>query len=153
MDAVRYVRYRRGGGTDSPLHWEFPPVDSWEKAPDPGQVAKRVIEGFTQRELPDRWAGPTSAVMHWAYGSVWGAAYGVLAGSLHRPAPLYGLPFAGVVWASGYVVLPEAGLYKPIWDYDAKVLASDLTAHLGYGTGTGLTFWLLARAATRTDGR
>jgi hypothetical protein len=27
-----------------------------ETAPDPGQVAKRVIEGFTQRKLPDRWA-------------------------------------------------------------------------------------------------
>jgi acetylornithine deacetylase/succinyl-diaminopimelate desuccinylase-like protein len=27
-------------------------------APDPGQVAKRVIEGFTQRKLPDRAAWP-----------------------------------------------------------------------------------------------
>lgn len=45
MDTVRYVMYRRAGGTDSPLAWEFAPVDSWEQAPDPGQVAKRVIEG------------------------------------------------------------------------------------------------------------
>jgi hypothetical protein len=42
---------------DSALAWEFPRVDSWEIAPGPGQVAKREIEGFTQRELPDRWAG------------------------------------------------------------------------------------------------
>ncbi len=35
MDAVRYVRYRRSGGKDSPLAWEFAPVDSWDKAPGP----------------------------------------------------------------------------------------------------------------------
>jgi hypothetical protein len=52
MDAVRYVRHRRAGGEESPLAWEFAPVDSWEKAPEPGQVGKRLIEGLTQRELP-----------------------------------------------------------------------------------------------------
>jgi hypothetical protein len=50
------------------------------------------------------------------------------------------------VWAGDYVVIPEAGLYKPIWEYDAKTLASDLTAHLAYGAGTGAAFWLLIRA-------
>jgi len=64
MDTVRYVTYRRAGGRDSPLAWEFPPVESWEKAPDPGQIAKRLIEGFTQRELPDHWAMLTSTVAH-----------------------------------------------------------------------------------------
>jgi hypothetical protein len=56
LDAVHYLEQRRAGGTQSPLAWEFAPVDSWETAPDPGQVARRVIEGFTQRKLPDRWA-------------------------------------------------------------------------------------------------
>jgi hypothetical protein len=145
MDTVRYVKYRRGGGQDSPLAWEFAPVDSWEQAPDPGQVTKRLIEGFTQREIPDRWAWLTSTLTHWAYGSAAGALYGVLAGSMRRPHALYGLPFGATVWVSGYVVLPAAGLYKPIWDYDAKTLASDLSAHLAYGAGTGAAFWLFTR--------
>ena len=143
MDAVRYVRHRRAGGQESPLTWEFGPIDNWNQAPDPGQVGKRLIEGFTGRELPDRWAWVTSTVMHWSYGSAWGCLYGILAGSLRRPSPLYGVPLGASAWASGYVVLPEAGLYKPIWEYDAKTLASDLTAHLAYGTGTGAAFWLL----------
>jgi len=42
--------------------------------------------------------------------------------------------------------LPAAGLYKPIWEYDATTLAWDLSAHLAYGAGTGTTFWLLTRA-------
>jgi hypothetical protein len=145
LDAVQYLRYRRAGGTERPLAWEFAPVESWEKAPDPGQVARRVIEGFTQRKLPDRWAFPISTAMHWGYGLSAAAVYGILAGSLRKPRPRYGLPFATAVWAAGYVILPEGGLYKPIWEYDAKTLAWDLSGHLAYGTGTGTTFWLLAK--------
>jgi hypothetical protein len=145
LDAVHYLEYRRAGGTDSPLKWEFAPVGTWDKAPAPGQVARRVIEGFTQRKLPDRWAFPVSTAMHWAYGSGAAALYGILAGSLRSPRAAYGLPFGAAVWAAGYVILPEGGLYKPIWDYDAKTLAWDLSAHLAYGAGTGATFRLLAK--------
>jgi hypothetical protein len=108
-------------------------------------VAKRVIEGFTQRQLPDRWAWPISTVAHWCYGSMSAALYGVLAGSLRRPHALYGLPFGATVWVSSYLVLPEAGLYQPIWKYDAKTLAKDLGAHLAYGAATGAAFWLLSQ--------
>jgi hypothetical protein len=145
LDAVQYLKYRRSGGTESPLAWEFAPVETWEQADDPGQVARRVIEGFTQRKLPDRWAFPVSTAMHWAYGSSAAAAYGILAGSLRRPHAAYGLPFGATVWISGYIILPEGGLYKPILQYDAKTLAWDLAGHLAYGASTGTTFWLLAK--------
>jgi hypothetical protein len=146
LDTVQYLKYRRGGGTESPLKWEFAPVETWEQAPAPGQVAQRVIEGFTQRKLADRWAFPISTAMHWAYGSSAAALYGILAGSLRRPHAGYGPPFGAAVWAAGYVILPEGGLYKPIFEYDAKTLAWDLSGHLAYGTGTGATFWLFAQA-------
>ena len=146
LDTVQYLKYRRGGGTERPLAWEFAPVETWEQAPDPGQVARRVIEGFTQRKLPDRLAWPISTAMHWAYGSGTAALYGVVVGSLRRPRAVYGPPFGAAVWAAGYVILPEGGLYKPIWEYDAKTLAWDLTGHLAYGAGAGVTFLLLATA-------
>jgi hypothetical protein len=145
LDAVHYLKYRRGGGSDSPLTWEFAPVENWEAAPDPGQVAKRVLEGFTQRKLSDRSAWLISTITHWAYGSAAGAAYGIVAGSLPAPRPDYGVPFGAVVFAGDYIALPAAGLYQPIWKYDAKTLAWDLSAHLAYGAGTGTAFWLLAR--------
>ncbi len=94
LDAVHYLKYRRAGETDSPLAWEFAPVESWETAPDPGQVAKRVLVGFTQRKLPDRSAWLTSTIAHWTYGSVTSAAYGILGGSLPSPHPEYGVPLA-----------------------------------------------------------
>jgi hypothetical protein len=145
LDAVQYRKYRRAGGTDSPLAWEFAPIESWETAPGPGQVAKRVLEGFTQRKIPDRFAWLTSTIAHWAYGSAAGAAYGIVAGSRPTPYPWYGLPFGAAVFGGDYAALPAAGLYQPIWEYDAKTLAWDLGAHLAYGAGTGTAFWLLTR--------
>jgi hypothetical protein len=145
LDAVHYLKYRRGGGQETPLQWEFAPIEGWEKAPAPGQVAKRLAEGFTQREIPDRWAWLTSTVAHWAYGSAAGVAYGVLAGSRRRRNPLSGVPFGAAVFAGDYVALPAAGLYEPIWRYDAETLAWDLGAHLAYGAGTGIAFWVLAK--------
>jgi hypothetical protein len=106
-----------------------------------------VLEGFTQRKLPDRSAWITSTIAHWAYGSSAGAAYGILAGSVPAPHPRYGLPFGAAVFAGDYIALPAAGLYQPIWKYDAKTLAWDLGAHLAYGAGTGTAFWLLTRNA------
>jgi hypothetical protein len=145
LDTVAYLRHRRAGGEKSPLKWEFGPVDGWENAPDPGKFARREIEILTHRKLPDSWAWPVSTAMHWGYGSSAAALYGILARSLRNPSPLYGLPFGAGVWAASYVILPAAGIYKPIWEYDAKTLARDLSGHLAYGAGTGAAFWLFAR--------
>ena len=114
LDAVHSLKYHRAGGTDSSLAWEFAPVENWETAPDPGQVAKRVLEGFTQRKLPDRSAWLTSTIAHWAYGSAAGAAYGILAGSLPSPHPRYGVPFGAGV---------RRRLYRPA---DPRALQADL---------------------------
>ena len=71
---------------------------------------------------------------------------------LRSPQAVYGLPFGAAVWVSGYAVLPEGGLYKPIWEYDAPTLARDLSAHLAYGATTGTAFRLLTRAALTRRG-
>jgi len=34
---------------------------------DPGQVGKRLMEGFTQRQLSDAAAWPVRTFMHWSY--------------------------------------------------------------------------------------
>ena len=145
MDAVLYARYRRAGGKERLLAWEFPPTENWQQASDPGQVVKRVIEGFTQRPIPDRWARTATIAAHWAFGAASGAAYGVVVGSRRQPKPAYGLPFGAAVWALGYVVLPQAGLYEQIWKYDVETLAKDLNAHLAYGAVTAAAFSLLAK--------
>jgi hypothetical protein len=47
--------------------------------------------------------------------------------------------------ASGYVVLPLFGVYEPIWKYDLKTLANDLSAHLVFGTASAAAFALLSQ--------
>jgi hypothetical protein len=156
MDTVRFLRQRRSGGERDPLRWEFAPVRTWQEAPDPGQVGKRLIEGFTQHELPEAAAWPVSTLMHWSYGAAYGALYGVLAGSVRQPCAVYGVPFGALVWISDYITLPIAGLYEPIWKYDRKTLAADLGPHLAYGAATGTVFWILRKACagdrTRPNG-
>jgi hypothetical protein len=66
------------------------------------------------------------------------------AGSLGAPRVAYGPFFGAGVWGTSYVVLPAAGLYKPIWEYDRVTLAKDRSAHLLYGTTTAATFAVLA---------
>ena len=48
-------------------------------------------------------------------------------------------------WLSGYVVLPLAKVYKPIWDYDARTLGERLSAHLVYGAVVSAAFAALTK--------
>jgi hypothetical protein len=147
MDALLYARYRRGHGTEGFERWEFSSdVDSWEQAPAPAQVGKRLVEGLFERELPAHRARLVNNLTHWGAGLLGGVQYGIVAGSLRTPRIRYGVPFGASVWAAGYVVLPAAKLYKPIWEYDRTTLAKDLSAHLVYGLGTATVLRLLAPA-------
>jgi hypothetical protein len=146
MDLALFARYKRGGGESPFLAWEFTAdLKSWEEAPAPAQVGKRLFEGLFQRPLPAERAGLVNNITHWGYGILGAAQYGIVAGSLATPRIVYGLPFGATVWAMSYVVLPLAHLYKPIWEYDRATLANDLSAHLVYGLTTAVAFDLLSR--------
>ena len=146
MDALLYERYRRDGGESNVEDWEFSAgLTSWDEAPAPAQVGKRLVEGLFGVELPAKSVPVVNNLTHWAFGILNGAQYGIVAGSLKRPKIRHGLLFGATVWASGYVVLPAAKLYKPIWEYDAKTLAKDLSAHLVYGLATATAVQALSR--------
>lgn len=145
MDLVWYSRYRRGGGEDRFTDWEFSSsTKSFDEAGAPAQVGKRIVEGLFQTELPPESAAFTNNVVHWATGSQWGAAYGVVAGSAAAANPALGLLLGAAAWGTSYVVMPLAKLYKPMWEYDAKTLAKDLSAHLVFGLATAGAFRALS---------
>jgi hypothetical protein len=144
MDALLYRRFSDSGGRSAFVAWETSEgVESWEGAPAPALVAKRLLEWVTKREVPPKYVRTLNNVTHWGFGLATGAAYGLLVGS-RKPNVWYGLPFGAAVWAAGYVVLPLLGVYEPIWKYDLETLEKDLSAHLVYGTATAATFRLLA---------
>jgi hypothetical protein len=141
MDLVWFYRYKRGGGESGFFDWELSVgLDDWSKASAPAQVGKRLYEAFFQHELSPRWAALTNNIMHWSYGMGWGGIYGIVAGSTQRPRILAGVPFASFVWGMSYVILPAAGVYKPIWEYDLHTLWQDFSAHLVYGLSTAASF-------------
>jgi hypothetical protein len=141
MDLYWFARSRAANGDRNFWAWETSVgLDSWEKAPAPAQVGRRIAEGLLGRELPAQRARLVNNVVHWVYGTVWGAVYGIVAGSTADPQTSYGLPLGAVVLAADYTVLPSAKLYKPIWEYDAKAVAADVGGHLVYGVSTAAAF-------------
>jgi hypothetical protein len=149
MDTFLFARYRLGGGDSSFVEWESSAgVTGWVQAPAPAHVGKRLVEGLFAIQLAPTRARLVNNVMHWAYGILNGAQCGVVVASLPAPRIRYGLPFGAAVWAGDYVILPAAKLYEPIWKYDAKTLANDLSAHLVYGLGTAAALRVLAPGNT-----
>jgi hypothetical protein len=146
MDLLLYGRYRRGGGTESLWRREFAGgVTSWDQASAPGQVGEKLEQLAAGEQPPDSWARPTTNLVHWATGIGWGVQYGVLAGITSRLPWLRALALGPSAWLTGYVILPLAKVYKPIWEYDTRTLGDDLSAHLVYGTATSAAFAALNR--------
>ncbi len=120
------------------------PKDPWEEASAPAKVAKRVVEGVFQKQLS---ADPTvvTNVMHWAYGTGWGAVYGLIAGTRGTSTLKQGARFGTGVWAMSYVQLVPMGLYELPWTYPPKDTALEVSYHVAYGVGAGLGYAMLDR--------
>src|SRR3954470_20981495 len=134
MDLVWYRRARAGGADDAFAEWEVVrDLDSWDDAPAPGQMGRRILAAVTGSDPPAERAAVVSNIMHWAYGTSWAAGYALL---LRRRPWWAGAALGTTVWASDYVTLPLAGVYEPIWKYDVPTLAKDLSAHVVFGIAT-----------------
>jgi hypothetical protein len=145
MDLFMWSRYRLDGGTDEFVGWEFSAgLTSYEAAPAPAQVGRRIVEGFLGRELPPGTARAMNNAVHLLTGVQWGVVHGVLAGSSGRTGPVSGVRTGMTAWLASYALLAPAGLYEPIWQYRPEVLAKDASAHLVYGLATAGAFRVLA---------
>ncbi len=145
MDLLWYSRYRRGGGSDTFPDWELSAgTEDFDHAGTPAKVGKRIAADVGHVDLPDSAAALTNNVVHWATGAQWGTAYGLAAALGVRPGVRSGALLGIAACSASYVVLPLLDLYKPIWEYDAKTLAKDYSAHLVFGSVTAAAFWALA---------
>jgi hypothetical protein len=141
MDVLWYARYRRGGGDEGFLDWEFSrSTKSFDDAGAPAQVGRRIAKTLFRTELPAEAAAATNNVVHWSTGVQWGAIYGIALGSLDTTSPAFGLALGPLAWGTSYALLGVAKVYKPIWEYDTKTLGKDLSAHLVFGVATAAAF-------------
>jgi hypothetical protein len=150
MDALWYHRYRRGGGKSGFVDWETSAgLQGWDDAPAPAKFGRLVIDKTLHRQLSAQQARVTNNVVHWSTGAGWGAVLGMLGLPSLRHTACTGAAFGAAVWLQSYAVLAPAKLYQPIWDYDAKTLGEDLSAHLLYGLTTAAAL----RVGSRWSGR
>ncbi|MDQ3608432.1 MAG: DUF1440 domain-containing protein [Actinomycetota bacterium] len=113
----------------------------------PAEVGKRISEGVLHRPVPEEKMKSLNNAMHWSYGTSWGIAYGLAAGS-RRPAGdgniAGGLAFGTVVWGASLVHLPAMGLSPPVWKMPPSSIAPDLGFHLLYGAAVGCAYAALS---------
>jgi len=117
-------------------------VQGREASSAPADAASKVLgvepKGETEKAR-------FSNVVHWAYGTSWGALRGVLGAAGLRGPVAAGAHFVAV-WGSGLVMLPALGVAPPLREWGAKTLATDALHHLVYAAGTSLAFSALDRS-------
>ena len=127
----------KAGGNEQPK--------DWSEAPEPAQVGQRVAEGVFKEEVPLEKAGTLTQVVHWLYGTGWGAVYGLIEESVQKPVAS-GVALTGAVVAADYTLLPAMKLYKPPWRYPATTIPKDFATHLVHGLATAAAYRALEPA-------
>jgi uncharacterized membrane protein YagU involved in acid resistance len=132
------------------------PASGAFEAPEPEQigelptqtVARRVVDHVVQRGPLEPKAG-AAQVVHLGFGSAWGSAYGLLAGTLpQRDLLKSGLTFGFIVWlVSDDLLLPASKLSGWPHHYPVKSHLYALAAHAVYGAAVAGTFAALQRAS------
>jgi uncharacterized membrane protein YagU involved in acid resistance len=128
----------------------FEPAEPEQRIEMPTQtVARRITEQLARRGPLDHTAVAAQTV-HLAFGSAWGAAFGLAAGTLPRLGTLKGgVGFGIVVWlVSDNVILPAFRLSAWPHHYPVKTHLYAIAAHAVYGVAVASTFSAWGRVAT-----
>jgi hypothetical protein len=107
----------------------------------PADAAQKVlgIERFTD----DAAKGRFSNLVHWGYGTGWGAVRALLRAAGLPPARATAGHLAAV-WGSEQVMLPALSVSPPAWEWSAEEVAIDGLHHVVYATATGVAYELLS---------
>ena len=112
-----------------------------EPSDTPAEVGTRVVRGVLKRELSEDDTSRLNNVMHWLYGTGWGALYGLTAAGRE---PGLGVGFALTVWGASQVELPAMKLAPPPWESDLQTLAPDVGFHVVYGVAVATAYKALS---------
>lgn len=110
-----------------------------EASTTPARAASAVL-GVAP--VDERGEGRFNTLVHWGYGTGWGAVRGLLGA-----VGLHGVPAALVhlatVWGAEQVVLPATGVAPPASQWGATEIAVDLWHHVVYAAATSVAYaWL-----------
>ena len=105
----------------------------------PARAAEKVlgIESFTSDAAEQRF----STLVHWGYGTGWGAVRGVLSALGLPPAAATAVHLAAL-WGGEQVMLPTLDVAPPITMWGTEI-AIDAWHHVVYAVATGVGYELL----------
>jgi len=109
----------------------------------PADAAGKVL-GVQPRD--DAGKARFSNVVHWAYGTSWGAVRGLLHAAGLDGAKATALHFTAI-WGGAQVMLPALDVAPPLWESEPKEIAIDAFHHLVYVGATGIAFNALERSS------
>jgi len=126
------------------------PPKNWSETAEPAQVGHRIAEGVFEEHVPLEKAETMTNVMHWLFGTSWGAVYGIYQETFKQPV-VSGAALATTVMAFDYTVLPAMKLYKKPWEYAPSTLAKDYAKHFVYGFSVAAAYSALDRLFASRD--
>jgi len=107
----------------------------------PAEAAAKVLGVEPKGEAEE---AHFSNLVHWGYGTSWGAARGLI-GTAGLEGPSAAAAHFGVVWGTEQVMLPALGVAPPFWRWGVKEVAIDTLHHLVYAGATSVTYAFLDR--------
>lgn len=116
-------------------------IDGREASSAPADAASKVLDIKPESEEKKE---KVSQQIHWAYGSSWGIARGLisLTGLKGWKATLVHF---GAIWGTAMVMLPSLDVAPPATEEDAKTISIDGLHHAVYAIAAGLAFDAIAK--------
>jgi hypothetical protein len=108
----------------------------------PAEVAGKLL-GVEPRD--ERGKARFSTIVHWSYGTGWGAVRGLLAVAGLSPLQA-AVSHLGLVWSTELVMLPGLQATPPPWRWGGSELAIDAAHHTVYAGATSVAYTALARS-------
>jgi uncharacterized membrane protein YagU involved in acid resistance len=120
------------------MHRQLP---EWEQYPlPPREITEELAEKTGERQnMSEEELSAATAIAHFAYGAAAGAAYAATAQKLPVSPLVKGTAFGLAVWAGSYLGwLPALGILTPATEHPAGRNALMITAHVIWGSVTGI---------------
>jgi len=97
------------------------------------------IDGFADDAAKARFG----TLVHWGYGTGWGAVRAALDLAGLAPAKATAAHFAAI-WGNEAAMLPALGVAPPFWTWGAQEVAIDVWHHVVYAVATGVAYEALS---------